>query len=964
MQTLANIPSEFYQLLPQFEAKFYGRQKRFDEQRFLKPSPKHPNGKFYYHEMKRPLLQSDWVSHFYTSPRDIGNRYTVGSLSLHGICDDGLVRWVSIDIDNYDQMNAWKSKLKPKLDSLDIEYFIEWGGDEDHNGEFNRCHVIIFYDNVELAAATDHINQIFYEIGEPLTADVLKHFPNKKEVLFDEVFPINKPKNKIRPIFGFNLKPGRNRRYPCEYNGRLIEDPIEAIKTVIDIKTLTLFDLECYKNNDIIAKLNDKVKVFKPIHSSHKRTYYTKLINLGLPFEEVPDKLRPVVRNCQAINTLLERVKDGLINKAGSTYHDAQLMLRGMTKYIDAQYKIDKGEEFYNFLRDNYRFRPDTEHNLETNDHDDEPIRYFSSCAKWNEYFGLCEGCPFLNKVGNPVRFIKAESIKSQKIKRLSFSTIDQIRKEEFPRLRKKLLEDIERGFEKFIVYGHPTGAGKSSSLVRQAIVDILGTGRKVLIAVNSIELAKEYKAGLKANDIDSFILASHQSTFNPSKPKSRITDLVCPFYDEIQNLNSLGVSSSTYKDTYCKNCPLYDQCPYPRQYTEVQDESHNVVIIQHAHFSCEEVLYDLLGKGFDVLFIDETFIDSLYNFVPVSDQELELLTKQPFSWCQDIVRWLTSVEDANGIIDANELELEIVRSTFTTNNVKWIVPELIRFYNQGRQVVNQGVEVIYTLPRTPITVTTDATCPTTLMQMLTGVDSVEVHGLDTIIDYKSIHPDNEVIQVLDFTASVTWLKEEDTFDAIMRKISIDIDDEKKSFITTYLKSNRRIIEWFERESPHLLPKVVLGALQRGVNTYADFDRQIILANVLFMPENYYEKAYRYIKVANYHRERKGLPLIPIPTTKEVHTVLESIQRAESSGFLVEYPQFQVRKPYPSKNIMAPSYMHRLIYEMIIGTIKQSIRVRFTPDKPRQVIIINNVPLPGVKIDKSITLSQYLAGDY
>ena len=957
-----DIPEEFYTLLPSFMSKYCVKLKKFDQQRLYDPTPERRDG-FMYFENKRPPLDSDWLSHFYLSPRRVRN-YILGSLSLSGIGENGLVKVVSIDIDNEEQMYVWNTKLRQSLDALGYDYFIEFGGDETGPEEFDRCHVLLFYDSLPLEDVSNHIRQVFYEINEPVFPNE-SHIFNRKEILFDEVFPINKPKNKVRPPGGPHLKRG-NRRYPCKFKDDLFTDPVEILRAISKIKVITAEDLAKYKNSEIIEKLLSCKPKFNRANEKGitKRPFYSKLLNLELPFENIPEKLKPVVRNCPCINNLLESVKSGLIDHAGHTYHVAQLFLRGITKYVDSMYNTSEGADFYNFLRDNYRFRPDESHQLERKDREDSPFRYFASCEKWNDAFNMCDGCPFLNRIGNPCRFVKAQGIKVVKTGRVKLTTMDTVRNDDFPKLKQDLLRDISLLSEKFTIFGHFTGAGKSVNLLRGSIPDILKANKRVLIAVNSIELAREYKDGLKAVGIDSFLLASHKGSFDPEKKKTRFAKFDCPFYTEIQRLASLGISSRTYKDSYCNGCVCFPECPYPRQYTDVHDSDHKVVIMQHAHFSCEEVLYDLLDKNFDVLFIDETFIDSLYQFIPVKDEEIDLLEKSGFPWAVEIADWIKDeYKIPNRIISPAELELSLLFTAFEKNMQRWLVPDLIRFYNQKRLSKNRGIEVIYELPNIPFKAGTDATVPIELVKHLTGISNIDIKGADLVLDPKSVHPDNEITQILDFTASVSWLQDDNTFNIILEKIAsivYGMDENSQIVITAYLKDHRRIGKFLLDNHPTLYPKIHLAAIQKGVNRFSNYDAQFIMANILFMPDDYVNQAYKYITIANYHRMKKDLTPIPIPSSNDIVTVYENIVRVEKD-FTVEYPQFQVRKPAKVDDVNNPSYWHRLIYEYTIGNIQQTIRVRLTPDKPRKIYILNNVPLPGVQITNSITLDDWLS---
>jgi hypothetical protein len=979
------IPHEFIEVFPKFIKKYLpGNVSKFDIQGEILPCIKYPNGKFGYFEQKRKLTQTDWMFHFFLSPK-VSNGMLKASLSLSGLADDGTsLKWISIDIDDSYQMSVWETRLQPHLDLIGVEYFIEWGGDE-VDGEFNRCHVMIFFEDIDLATATEFTRQLFFNIDEPIFANEVGHFTNPDGTVrttvdgnwFDEIFPINKPKNKIRPPFGYHCKKGRERRYPCEYKGVRLDTAITVMQGVIDCKSVTLDFIKNYVSPDVMQKLVSKINWADKISKRLNRlfSFYYLPYKLRLPVDNIPLKLQPVVRNCPAINKLLsDTVDKDFIEKTGDTHHYGQLMLRGVTKYLDARYKTDEGETFYNFLRENYRFRSDEDHQLERLEHEENPIRYFAGCEKWHKKFGLCGDCKFLEKITSPRQFIEGKVIKSEFIRQVPLSNVDWLRVNDLPKERQKLIEAVIAKSYVTKSFKYPQGCGKSVSIVRASIEELTGMGLKVIVAVNSTDLALEYKKDLGVKGINSFVLSSHKSTFDP-KRKERVTDLVCPFFDEMQEMEKLGVSNSTIKETFCASCQHNSGCPYPRQYSEVLDPIHQVVIIQHAHFSCQEVMFDLMSKGFNIIYIDETFIESLFKFVPVSLQDIIALRgaakqhNQP--WAEQLADWLSCKTSPGERINPDETGLLLVKSYFDTVFLKWTVPDYIRLHNQKR-LVNPvaGIEAIYEIPNLSVKAFTDATNPTELTRHLTGLENIEVVGENVLLDIKAIHPDNEIIQVLDFNSSVSWLENEEVFNLILEKIAKDIEEDdsnKRHLITAYLKDHGRIKTYFEGNHPTLLPKIEISAITKGVNRYSEFDTQTILANILFLGKDYYQTKYKYVQIANYHRLKKGLKPIPnlypvnVDEKSQIPITWETVSRVVN-GSLLEFPQFKVPKPAKGANEYDDNYWFRLIYEKTVGEIQQAIRVRLTKDKPRKITILNNVDLPSINTTQYKTLEQWLTG--
>lgn len=980
------IPVEFMEVFPKFIKKYLpGNVSKFDIQGKILPCIKYPNGKFGYFEQKRKLTQTDWLFHFFLSPK-IVNGMLNASLSISGLSEDKTkLNWISMDIDDAYQMSVWKTRLQPHLDLIGVEYFIEWGGNESEDGTFDRCHVMIFFQDIDLATATEFTRQLFFNVDEPIFASEMGHFNNPDGSprttmdghWFDEIFPINKPNNKIRPPFGYHCKEGRERRYPCEFKNQRLETAIEVMQGVIDCKPVTLDFIKSYVSPDVMQRLASKIDWADKINKRLSRlfSFYYQPYKLRLPVENIPTLLQPVVRNCPTINRLLtETAERGFIEETGDTHHNGQLMLRGVTKYLDAQYNTTEGQEFYDYLRETYRFRSDESHQLEGLKHEENPIRYFAGCQKWHLKFGLCGDCKFFGKITSPRQFIRGQVIRPEFVKNVKLHNVDWLRVNDLPKEKNRLIEDVVSRSFKTKSFKYPQGCGKSVSIVRASMEELVKLGMKVIVAVPSTDLALEYKKDLQAKGVNSFILSSHKSTFDP-KRRERVTDLVCPFFDEMQELEKLGVSNSTIKESFCSSCVHNEECPYPRQYSEVLDPVHQVVIIQHAHFSCQEVIFDLMSKGFNIIYIDETFIESLFKFVPVALRDISALREagkqyqQP--WAEELADWLSCKTSPGDRINPDETGLGLVKSYFDSIMLKWTIPDYIRLHNQKR-LVNPvaGIEAIYEIPNLSVKAFTDATSPDKLTKHLTGIDDIEVIGAETLLDIKAIHPDNEIIQVLDFNSSVSWLENEEVFSLILDKIAKDIDEDdsnKRHLITAYLKDHTRIKTYLEANHPTSLSKIEISAITKGVNRYSDFDTQTILANILFLGKDYYETKYKYVQIANYHRLRKGLKPIPnlypinIDTKSTIPIKWETVKRVVN-GSLLEFPQFKVPKPAPGANEYDDNYWFRLIYEKTVGEIQQAIRVRLTKDKPRKITILNNVDLPSINTTQYKTLEQWLTG--
>lgn len=525
----------------------------------------------------------------------------------------------------------------------------------------------------------------------------------------------------------------------------------------------------------------------------------------------------------------------------------------------------------------------------------------------------------------------------------------------------------------KCVLLSYSQGSGKSTSIVVNSIIRAAKAGKSCLLAVPRGDIATEYKKNFAAQGVDCFILASHEAYFNPEKP-NRLSSTDCLYYDEIQELHKIGVSSSTYKEEFCAKCPFLNSCYYPLQYKEVMEPKHKVVIIQHAHFSCQEVIYELAKKRFDALFIDESFIESIYKQVEIPQSHIKLLGEFGYDWTDELSNWLSGLLDPQTAIDPDPDELREVKEKFDKEQLQYIIPDYIRFYNSKRTVNDKGrIEVVYELPFAPVTVLTDATPPIDLIKRLTGIDNIEVYGANKIVDITQVHPDNEIVQVLNYTSGAKRLNDDDELHPILDRIAKEIElleDDQKCVITAYLKDHKRIQNYLADRYPSLVSKVTLTGLSKGVNTFATYDLQIILASRFLLGRDYLLQTYIYKQVANFYRKRKGeVPLKnPFPrdlsAKVEVKGIWQPVRRAikisNTLAGVYEFEDFRQKVPLSTSDVMDDQYWYKLIYDYAVGEIQQAIRLRFKPDKPRRVFILTNLSLPSTLITRSVEFNNWL----
>lgn len=889
------------------------------------------------------------TEHFFEDGKKVGTKVR-GSIGVVPNFGRDSLRWICIDLDNAEDVKL-AEKLLDKFESLGIVYMEELGGDE-----LERRHIWVRVDARQTVVKElfTRIVMVTYELNDR----------NKVSELFPEMFGVNKTQQLIRVMLGWHLK--RNKRYPViiPSTGEITDDPVTFMKGWLEMPVLT---------EERIEKLLSSLPV---IEEKKSREYKSKSFqfvyrprHLPLPVADMPKLMYPVMRNCQAANGILSDVVDDKgIELKGEIPHARGLVLSGLAAFNDEyhwQYekkRITTGKEWFIQLRRDFRMREDKSHewmkSWETAKHD--LYRVFSTCKYYEEKFNKCTGCPFYGKIESPKQFIGGTELRSTSIKKVKLTTAEEIRKTTFVDFKEHVIDLMSRGERDNILLASPQGSGKSVA-IRDLACTLSKQDKKVLFAIPATKLALEYKSELRDCGTESFVLSSHKSGF-----EHKLVDFECPDFDPIQNKLKLGVSSATIKKQHCHSCPLNERCYYPRQYQEVMSPQHKVVIIQHAHFSTQEVIWELMKKRFDALFIDESFIGNIFNSVKIDPLEIEALKAFDFNWSEELVRWLKGGE-STGWMGPHEDELEEVYDQVEVMGLAWRVPELIRFYNQRRKVSPyHGIEVIYELPNIPVRVFTDATPPEDLIKKVTGVSSLTTFGKGEVIDYRKIHPDNTIIQVLDNSTSVTSLKDKEKWEAILMKVGELIElrfPQMRGLLTCYKNDFKRVEEFFLRhreEFPTVLERVLIERMDKGTNAYAGLDFQFLLAGVYFIGNDYIQDTYKYKAVHNHFRDIEGLPLLSNPypnlegmvSVKQRKVPVSRIEVIGSEGHLVEYPGLELNRPQDT--------WHEYCHDLNIGNTQQAIRMRFTPDKPRYVYVLNNMPLPSFLIRESITMEEFL----
>lgn len=944
MSDKVKVPLKFYSLLPAFKRKLYlPGLENFSIQRIYNgKSSKDPG----FYPESRGIGDEDFYDHFYFNPsRDWQG--LKGSLAFRPVFGEDRVLWVVVDCDNKTQRDIGLNLICPVYDKYGIDYIIEHGGDSN-----DRCH-IWFTCDARLYTVNKFMGQVLEEAGTNTT-------------VMDEIYPTTRPKNVIRLFGGPHLK-RNNTRYPLEYKGVVIYDAAEQIETFVNVKQHTDVELKGMIKE---VKLKPKVLAVKAqgVDNPFRETrhFYYHNMNMELPVENIPEKLIPMAKNCQAFNRSLQDVveENGLEVPGGNT-HMRGLFLHGIAEYNDIRFHNNEGKVFLEFLVDNFRFRDAGSHNWARDPEKIEnPERLFTSCDGWQNYFPeYCRGCPFQHKIRSPKSFIYGKPVTKTAIRKVNLTTTEWIRNNTFPKFIERVEELVDTDTPKSLLLASPQGSGKSKS-VDDIAISLARRGKFSLIAVPTAKLAMEHKERIQKMGGHAFVLMSHKNVFDHLLKDK----MECPSYKEISEMRGVGVASSAYKTEYCIKCPLIEECHYYNQYAEVLEPKHRIVIIQHAHLQCEEVMFNLMKKPFACLFIDETFIDNLINFIKPSKSEIELLkavVPTSYTWRNRLADWMEGKEDAHGWLNPKYAELQQMHKLYKGMDLAWTLPQYLLYYNQRKTCHRYaGIEVVSEIPDIPVKVYTDATPPRELLEMLTGGEEIEVWGEDEVLDMQAIHPENKVIQVLDGSTSNKAMEKQGKLDIILHQIGHIITEKflgKKVLITLYAKYEDLATKFFSYHYPEVYKEIARKNIKvyhmvKGVNDFQHFDVQFLVAGVYFSGKNFADKVYRYKEVINHYRNKKNLPpwvnMFPhnLPDNMRIEYAdpepVSRIEKVGNNGYVFEYPGFFNFKPKHK--------IEYLIDKFNTGNTQQSNRMRFFPDKPRTLIIFNNLPMPSIQVTHSV----------
>lgn len=882
---------------------------------------------------KKPLSDQDLLEHFSGK----GVSYAGGLRSGLAVIplQNGRFKWFVVDSDNIESTVALNKKLIPVLKKYNIEYIYEYGSTEE------KCHIWFLVD-CSKEILQDFTRQLFEE------ADI--DYEGRDRELNLEVYPTNKPTSLIRIPGGFHL---RNKKVnPIIYKDVLSSDVEFILKSFCEVKQYSEQEIQ-----SLLKPITIKSSL-KPVVLRDTVPYVDRHLPINY---DVPTSARKLVGNCQAINSLLDKiVNDKYLNGRGWNVHTAGLYIANAFAKVDQVFK-DRSESAKKWILetiDEHRDRDAKSHRWFYSLSRRRSTAKMPSCSTWNRDVKLCEGCPFKDKIESPYQFISGRSeIKPIKISDIELKSVEDIRDKTFKRIEERVLTAATTGEKLDLLLASPLGAGKTFK-ANEIAAKLAKEGKNILIAVPTAKLALQHRKTLMESfGYKPFVLMSHNNIFKKDGDKRRFgLDFDCPYSEEIKRLNDLGVSSSFYRKSFCGKCKYKEGCPYPGQYSRAKETDSKILIIQHAHFSCRETMFSLLtSRRWDVLIIDEEFIDSLVKEFRISDQELLVLERfqAEIPWTKRLFDWFNEVEEEEKFkpIVAKENELENLFNAFSEKLLPWNVPEYISYFNyQHKYSKDYGFFIFNPLPNIPIRMFTDATPPVEILKIVLNND-IQIFGKNEIMDYTKINPKNKIIQYINVSSSKTYLEKEEwnnfyeSLDKVCKDIMRDYVDWSPLIVTYSGEHTERAKSFIRKNYKELVDKVLIHHMAIGTNEFSHCRVMFQLAGLHYNSRQLAFNAYKIKSIENYWKRLSNRPEVDNPypiniaENSPIDLVAEPVIRAEigSDGpGLYQYPYPQFRTFRPTNKYYYYSYL------LSLAKRQQAMRIRFNDGQEKHAFLFDS----------------------
>lgn len=890
--------------------------------------------------MKRHHLEE----HFSGRPK-YGTHYDVNMKKLipvvwgsYGICLNfrGLVKAICYDADTPELMDLLHHYVIPWLEAREIDYFLEYSG---YDGA--RGHLWVLTEGLD----TKFTNQLFEQI--------MRDSNKSQQEWFQEQYPYTHQKGSalIRLPFGFHGK--HMDVFFGEYKGKVLTNTVESLEALCSMVPLT----------------QEKLLKFMTVAPKKERRVYqapeTLILkdNFSLPVDNsLPEVPRRLSSKCLAIHRLVEEVKNEnkLLNDSSGLGHRVGLMLSGLYQRHDAIHGSDEGRQaFQSLVQENKESDPDG-HNWDY--YWDQGSGSVWQCETMDKSFGRCDGCPYFERIKNPMQLYKTEELVRRPIGEVRVLSLPEIRAEVFPAAEELIYEKIKQERTMDLLVEPPQESGKSRWSDKLA-AKLAAEGKKVAIACYSMDVALEHKESVEDNGANAFIMGSFESLM-----EKFANGLICPNEQAIKDCRSLGIPSFYYKKKYCKECPLNNVCPFPNQYTQVQEDRYPVVIIQHAHFSCEETIRQLFSKKqFDVLIIDENFQDFLIHQLTPTEREIEILQSfsETINWIEPLVTWLTKGGKPAEAIEPSKADLAPIHKKFNEEKEPYRLPDFLRCYRNNEWYDrNIGIMKFIPIPECPIRIVLDATASIEELQIILNNPYLKSVGANIVADPLAYNKKNEVHKLLDGSASKTQMLKKEVLYEWLEFIGDKMMNEYKdlsALITVFKEVEQDAYEWLIRNYPEIIPRVAINHMAIGTNQWAHFNVQFLLACAHLSGKMYAEQVYRLKFIYNFWRKIEGEPTIPnpypadLPDNIGIHMEWAPTWVINEKGIKEEFPQFNYRSPDDKWEYM--------VWERITKSkLSQSFRIRYKEENKLTIVwIADNTPLKSISCTHVHTIDELLS---
>ena len=951
-------PTVLKELLPAFEKKFltfpvvqWGRQwARVDHKKQLILDDE-GKAKVTFDDQRRlniPLRREHLISHFSGKPeykkkilpKSLGGGEVPAVWGSYGMSlnlSSNYVKFVGIDADEDKFVDLFFDHLKPQLDKFEIEYIEEYSSN-------SRAHYWFAVDDIEQKYVAALLNQFRDNAGFSKADWFKEQYPHESRIT-----------SLFRLPFGYHIRTGTVNWGNC--NGQEINCLEEGLQSFINLKPVT--------DEKLLSLLKETPKERKIFHTPEKI-----LLKPGteLSTPEAPAYIKDVASKCPALNWLLKYIQDENCN----VDHAVGLGLATMATFNDNINKTKEGFEWFQSLPKG------------VNSPEQHLMYYYPerggtpTCKTWESYLDKCKGCPYKEQIITPRQLYKAETLEKTKVGDIRSASLEEIRAEVFPEADRVIDKALETSScdPTYILLESVQNSGKSR-YADQLARRLAKEGKTVCIACNTVKVALEHKEAIEFEEDKvtptgdkAFALYSYDSVFEYFSG-----GITCPHFEEIKNLRSLGIDSSYYKKEYCKNCPFYEECNYPRQYSLVHEEKYKIVIIQHAHMACNEVIKQLMAKRFDVLIIDETFIDYLTMQLIPTKKELEILEalEKP-QWLQEVFNWMKDCGYPLGTVKPKASDLRPILEAFRDAKVPYRLDQFLRQFNELEYMhPTTGVMKFSPVPRIPVCVFTDATPTIEELEIILNTKNIIKVGGGIVTDPTVYHPDNKVYQILDGrTSKAEMLKREKLYEYLefigdkMRKDYKDLTaliTVFKTYKDPETKEIRNIeeeaFEWLLRNYPEIMPRIAVNHMAVGTNEWAHFNVQFILAGPYVNQKQLKEETYKLKFIVNYWRRQDDLPLVNniYPSylgddSSDGEKFYEPVRRIHKDG-IFEYPQFKIQTPDPRS-------WEYLIWKRLQAKKQQAGRIRHKQGKQTIFYFMDHSNMGGFLVTDNITESEIL----